>query len=66
MIQKNTDLLFDSRENMNTHGYLNGYTTVTSFCVDKVQQLARRANKVGSKGVISTYNPFCSTLKLKV
>lgn len=66
MRQQNTGLLFDSREHMNTHGYLNGYTTVTSFCVDKVQQLARRANKVGSKGVISTYNPFCSTLKLKV
>lgn len=62
MRQQHTGLLFDSREHVNTHGY----TTVTSFCVDKVQQLARRANKVGSKGVISTYNPFCSTLKLKV
>lgn len=64
MRQQHTSLSFDSREQVNTRGYLNGYTT--SFCVDKVQQLARRANKVGSKGVISTYNPFCSTLKLKV
>lgn len=36
MRQQHTGLLFDSREHVNTHRYLNGFTTVTSFCVDKV------------------------------
>lgn len=31
MRQQHTDLLFDSREHVNTRGYLNRYTTVTSF-----------------------------------